>query len=156
MGVRRRDVRLDARRGSATVRGAAMRILPGLRLFSGDVYYGAWSPRRHDNMIARAECVDLDTTGGKVTITFYTKNKDDPGDGVLVENGEDVPVAFKLVVDTKGAVTGTLVDSSSVSSFGMKEIVRCRYTWSGGSSGDWLLLRQFPFVFFDDADGAKT
>jgi hypothetical protein len=126
-----------------------MASLPGTRLFQGDAFFGEWVGRGGDNVITRVECIDKDgAAGAKVTVTFYTKNTDDAGDPANAIASEQV------VVQAKGDLKTNLIESTTTT--GLKQLVRCKYVMSGGSKGEWLLIRQFSHVFFDTADGSAT
>ena len=93
---------------------------------------GPWFPRDGDNLIARAEVIEED--GAVLRVRVLTKNTQDVGDGTLIT----------------GAIAPTGVGVFSQSYPGdLKELVRYRYTLSGGAAGTYVLFRMLPPVWYD-------
>ncbi|MCB9871205.1 MAG: hypothetical protein H6837_15220 [Planctomycetes bacterium] len=127
--------------------------LPGTRFFRGDSIYGPWIPREGDNLIFRIELVDASPASGssvEATFTFYTKDSETTGDGSVI-SGVSVVIAAGTTQFSE-----VLIQSATGTPFGLDELVRWKCVVAGDTDGEWLLLRLFPAVFFDDADGTKT
>ncbi|MCB9583768.1 MAG: hypothetical protein H6718_00130 [Polyangiaceae bacterium] len=128
--------------------------LPGTRFFKGDSIYGPWIPREGDNLIFRIEKVDTSPASGssvEATFTIYTKDSETTGDGSVI-SGVSI-----VITDGTAQFSELLIQSvTSGTPFGLDELVRWKCVVGGDTDGEWLLLRLFPAVFFDDADGTKT
>lgn len=117
--------------------------IPGRKYFDGESVFSDWFPRGGDNMILRAEAIDRspETPGLDLKIEVWTKNADQNTDGASAGTGWDLTV---------GSGVGELIKEST-SSTGLKELVRYKLSTTG--TGDWILARIFPPIFFDSARG---
>jgi hypothetical protein len=87
----------------------------------------------------------------KVKVEVYAKNSEVTGEGdALEETGSTNAVNIELAADGTSIVE-VIVEPSGTANKGVEEMIRLRGTTSGGSSGDWLLCRTFPIIWFDGA-----
>ena len=101
------------------------------------VLYGPWVQRGGDNVRATVDVVAKDTAS--VTISLFTKNTEDTGDGTDADN----------TVTLSGSSVGrTTAEWRSSSTKGPKELVRYRYTVSG-TAGKWILFRMLAPIWWD-------
>ena len=129
-----------------------LKDMPGTRVFQEDSYYGPWVPRGGDNLISRIQLLEWDAaTNTVLTVTFFTKNTDEPGDPGSAIAGKSIVITISGG-SVNGSIHGELIVSTTAP-FGLKELVRCKYAVTAGGSGDWLLIRSFDHVFFDTAKG---
>ena len=102
--------------------------------------FSPWFPKGGNNLRASMELVKSAASGDSVKLEVFTKNVEDSGNGTAVGtsftiSGSDVGTANQRKT---GAFNGVV-----------KEMVRYRFTVNG-SSGNWLLFRALPPVWFDD------
>lgn len=104
--------------------------------------YTPWMSRRGDFLRATAELLDVSSTG-TLTVEVFTKNSEDPGNGTDADTSKDISLSSGNPLDTTewGPHTGAAPQ-------GLQELVRFKFT-CGGSSGDWVLFRMLPAVWFD-------
>lgn len=95
--------------------------------------YSPWFPRRGDNARFTLEIV-AKSGSTKLTVALYTKTPDASGDGSTIGSPVDI-----------GSVGRTEFDSDSE----MAQLVRYKFLASSGSTGDWILFRLLPPVWFD-------
>lgn len=118
----------------------------GRRYKTGEVIYSEWFERGGDNAVFMAEKVD---SSGTTTVLFniYTKNSDDNTDGTIVKDsgGTDYDLS---ITSTDTDVKKLVIESTTTSGQGFKELLRLKATVTGG---DWLLGRFFPPTFYDAA-----
>jgi len=108
-------------------------------LFSGMTVYSPWFPRQADMLRVTAECVALN--GTDLTIELYTKNEEDPGDGLPVD--ENVSIVLDAV-EKQTAEWKTVVNEK-----GVQQLLRFKYTVGAEASNEWILFRLLPAVWFD-------
>lgn len=106
---------------------------------SGESVYSDWFPRGGDHAIIRAMNIDEESSSSITTITFYTKNEEEAGDGSLVSG-------LSLTLGDGTIDPGEI--STVLSSNEFEELIRIKVVQSGG----WLRGQVFPFVFFDAAE----
>ena len=126
--------------------------VPGRKIFKGEAIYSDWFVRRGDGMIVRAERIDSIGTTVEVKIEVYTKNSDNAGDGSAVNDPQSAPATapYELRLEHDDtAVKQLVVESSNTGSEGIKEMVRLRIEADQGGTNDWMLVRVFPPIFFD-------
>jgi len=108
-----------------------------IRSSSGDTkVYSPWFPRQADNLRATAELAA--TSGGVLTVKVFHKNTEDTGDG-------------SEYVGTSISLSSTGRDDAEFT--GLKEMVRYQFT-CGDATGDWVLFRMLPPVWFDTVDAS--
>ena len=99
--------------------------------------FGPWMTREGDDARLTLEIVDIyagETTTLRVEV--YQKNTEDTGDGT--------PYAGTSISATATGV------AASVEWTGVKELVRYKFTYTGGLEGDgWVLFRMLDPVWFD-------
>ncbi len=93
--------------------------------------FSPWFPRQGDNMIVTADVAELD--GGSFTLQVFTKDSETPGDGTQVGSDKTVNAA--------GQASETIT--------GLNELVRYKYNVDNTQSGDWILFRMLPPVWYD-------
>lgn len=109
-------------------------------LFDGSTVYSPWFPRQADMLRVVAECVALN--GAALTITLYTKNSDETGDGANVDTA--VSITLNTIGRNAPAEWRTISGQE-----GVQQLLRFRYEIAGGSPNDWILFRLLPAVWFD-------
>jgi hypothetical protein len=126
--------------------------IPGKKIFEGEKFLTDWMTRGGDGFILRGEMIDATpSTTLKVKVEVYTKNSEVAGEGdALEETGSANAVNIELAADGTSIVE-VIVEPSGTANKGVEEMIRLRVTTSGGSSGDWLLCRTFPIIWFDGA-----
>jgi hypothetical protein len=127
----------------------------GRRFRKDEAIYSEWFERGGDNAIIRAEMINADVATGSITVTFtfYTKNRDETGDGTVVSiDGVD---DYELEIsDTDSAVQQVIIVSSTTAGRGFEELVRIKASVTAGSDDNWLLGRLFPPVWYDASQPA--
>lgn len=109
-------------------------------LMAGTTVYSPWFKRGGD--ILRATLDYIAQTGGNTfTVTVFTKNESDTGDGTDAESGKTIQVTTTL-----GRSTTEWVSTASV---GLKELVRYRFAMANTVSTGWAMFRMLPPVWFD-------
>ena len=126
--------------------------IPGRRIIKDETFYTDWMPRGGDGLILRGQQIESTvSTGLTVKVEVYTKNADETGDGAkLEESGSTNAVHVDFVTGSVGVVEA-LSEPSATANKGVKELVRLKITTSGGSTGDWMLCRTFPLLWFEGA-----
>lgn len=96
--------------------------------------YSPWFPRQGDNAIFTLDLVDAT---GTILVEVFSKNTEDTGDGgsALTPNSGSKSSPGRTSFELSG---------------NLKELVRYRFTVSG--SGNWVLFRMLPPVWFDTVD----
>jgi hypothetical protein len=132
--------------------------LPGRKFFTGETVFSDWFPRGGDNMIFRAERITIrsDATPSiKVTISVFTKKATEVGDGdEVVDTAPSPDVPYTIVLDDSSAAIEQEVIISGDGSAGvngLEEMVRFKCVCSNGDDDDYVQIRIFPPVFFDQA-----
>ncbi|MCB9583767.1 MAG: hypothetical protein H6718_00125 [Polyangiaceae bacterium] len=105
----------------------------GQFLPNGAIIFSPWFPREADNAIFTFETIDNDGSGS-LTVDVYHKNTEDPGPGAALS----ATAAFSAIGSTNYK-SGRFV--------GIKEMVRFRYTGSGG----WVIFRMLHPTWFNTA-----
>jgi len=104
-------------------------------LKSGSNVYGPWIERKGDNLIARADAVDL-AVGATLTVRLFTKNIEDTG------NGDEVWSGTTIQLTSPGRGVARWLSNSGI---GIKELVRYKFEPSSG----WALFRMLDPVWYD-------
>ena len=91
--------------------------------------YSPWMPRGGDYLRATAEYI---AGNGDLTVSVYTKNKEETGDGTAVT----------------GSISLTSAGRTTAEFTGLEELVRYEFT-AGGSTSQWFLFRMLGPVWFD-------
>lgn len=131
--------------------------LPGRLFRTAETVFSDWFPRGGDNMIFRAQRIASKSDGTpsiKVTISVYTKNENEVGDGELVVDTTPSPdVPYTIVLDDTSDIEQEVIISGDGAAGvnGLLEMVRFKVECTNGDEGDYLVLRIFPPVFFDQA-----
>jgi hypothetical protein len=124
-------------------------MVPMRKVFHNEEFYTDWVYRNGDGLILRGEQIDTNSGAIEVKFQVYTKNREDTGKGSpILSSGS--PVNLTLDTSTHD-VQELIIEPSSTTDEGVEEMVRLRCYTSSGSSGEWMLLRVFPIVFFDGA-----
>jgi hypothetical protein len=134
-----------------------MRI-PGRRFMKDDKVLTDWIPRTGDNVILRGERVSSNPAGMAgitVTIRVLTKNSDETGDGIAVQQpGSSTALSFTIDFNDTGVqeLVVTSVATSTLSNpKGLKQLVRLELVATGPNAEDWVEIRLFPPIFFNSA-----
>lgn len=109
-------------------------------LFNGVTSYSPWFPRQADMLRVVAECVAV--SGATITIKLYTKNEEQTGDGLPVN--ENVSIVMNSPGRSTPAEWKTVVSQE-----GVRQLLRFRYEVTGTNNNDWILFRLLPAVWFD-------
>jgi hypothetical protein len=133
-----------------------MFLLPGRRLEPGEVVYTDWVYRAGDNVIIRAEAFqsEASASAAKVTLTFYTKNSDDTGDGEAIESGGvELELDVQNTSETAFDIEELIITSAGTAEppEGVEEMLRCRVECASGANTGWVTVRIFEPIFFDEA-----
>ncbi len=122
--------------------------VPGKKIFYGETFYSDWSDRGGNGFILRGQKVDTQVSTGsmKVRVEVFTKNKDETGDGTSLSTYIDIDSNTAPIENA--SVYQVLFEPSGS---GVKELVRVKISTPSGSAADWMLVRTFPFVWFDGA-----
>jgi len=122
--------------------------IPGRRISHGDSFYTDWFSRGGDSMLLRAESIVA--SGGSVTISVETRTE--PG-----ASAATVPATYlsngttpNLTLNAAGIFTGYWRATTSGTD-SLKAQVRLKVSSSGGSAGNYHVIRIFAPVFFDNA-----
>ena len=131
--------------------------LPGRKLLSGETVFSDWFPRGGDNLIFRAQRMSDRSVGSpdiNVTISVYTKSHEDVGEGSQVVDTTPSPdVPYTIVLNHSSDIEQEIIISGdgSLGVNGLKDMVRFKCVCANGGDGDFILMRIFPPVFFDQA-----
>lgn len=117
------------------------------RLFQEDPdILSPWFPRGGDILIATLDTIDMTspTTDLVLTVTLFTKNQEDSGEGASAG-------AVSIVrTSTEGAGREDAEWVGDSLSPGLLELVRYKFALSGGDGkGDYVLFRMLPPVWAD-------
>jgi hypothetical protein len=112
-------------------------------LFDSMTVFSPWFPRQADMLRVVAECVAINNA--TLEIDLYTKNAEDPGDGLPVD--ESVSITLNAIGRSTVAEWKTVVSEE-----GVQQLLRFRYKVTGGrpTPNEWILFRLLPAVWFDD------
>lgn len=122
--------------------------IPGRRLSHGDSFYTNWFSRGGDSMLLRAESIVA--SGGSVTVSVETRAE--PGDSpstvpsTYLSNG----TTPNLTLNAAGIFTGYWRATENGTD-SLKAQVRLKVSFSGGSAGNYHVIRMFSPIFFDNA-----
>lgn len=121
-------------------------MIPGRRISYGESFYSDWGPRTGDSMILSAQCM-LVSGGGSVELVVETRAE--PGSSITTPVAPTyVPAGSVLTLSAAGVVTGYWRATAS----GLLQAqVRLKVQFSGGSTGNYLVVRVFRPIFFDGA-----
>ena len=132
--------------------------IPGRLFRTGETVFSDWFPRGGDNMIFRGERIAIrsDATPSiKVTISVFTKKATETGDGdEVVDTTPSPDTPYTIVLDdSSDPIEQEIIISGDGSAGvnGLEEMVRFKCVCTNGGDGDYVLLRIFPPVFFDQA-----
>lgn len=103
-------------------------------LMAGSAVYTPWVPRGGDNLRATLDVVDLGTSG-EITVSVWTKNSEDTGDG------SDANGSVSITRSSVGRTTQEWEGDA-------KEWVRYKIV----VNGNWVLFRMLEPVWFDTVD----
>jgi hypothetical protein len=123
----------------------------GRRFRNGEAIYSEWFTRGGDNAIFRAEKINADVpTSGGITVTFrfYTKNRDEAGDGSIVKDSSNNDYTLQIA-ETDTTIQQVVAESTKTAGQGFEQLVRVKATVAAGGDDNWLLGRQFPPVWYD-------
>jgi len=109
-------------------------------LRKGTTVFSPWFARQADMLRVVAECVAVD--GATLTIALYTKNHDDTGNGLPVDEG----VSITLDAPGRSAATEWKTVPSET---GVEQLLRFRYEVTGEEGFGWILFRLLPACWFD-------
>lgn len=102
---------------------------------SAQTYYTPWFPKSADNGVFTLEKV-LETIHGGITVTVYTKNREDEG-------------------SAPGTAVGTFASLSAafheVACSGLKDLVRFKITFTASAAGQGVIFRFLPPTWYDTA-----
>ena len=115
-------------------------------IHSGNTVFSPWFPRGGDYLIASADVSDSSSSSPTLTIQVFTKNREDTGDGT------DASATTGTKIDYTSGATGIQHDEwpgGTGASDGIKELVRYKFSVTGGTASDWFLFRMLPPVWFD-------
>lgn len=122
---------------------AATVAIPGRRVSTGETIYTEWMPRGGDCFIVRAQGL---YKGGAASLSITawrrTEEETDASAVQVTASGSNISV---------GAGMNTAIYLASTSTNGAGELVRLKLECTGGSAGDYFVLRIFPIIFFDGA-----
>jgi hypothetical protein len=111
----------------------------------GDQYkvFSPWFPRQGDNATFTIETVEQNGNP-TLSVSAFTKNSEDAGDGSDADGGTSL---------TASTTAGERDSDTWAQKF--KELVRYEFTITTSSgSGEWILFRMLPPVWFDDVHQA--
>ncbi|MHC4515359.1 MAG: hypothetical protein ACYTGW_15180 [Planctomycetota bacterium] len=136
-----------------------MFLLPGRRLEPGETIFTDWVYRGGDNVIIRAEAFQSENGNAntKITITFYTKNSEEIGEGneilkAAVAYTMDVgPFISTDPFDIEETIITSTATTSATEPEGVEELIRCRLECANATGSGWVTARIFEPIFFDDA-----
>jgi len=122
----------------------------GQRLQAGETLYSAWFPRGGDYAVFRAQLIDKAGSGSpEIVTTVYHKNKEDAGDGSILQVGggsTDVEIVL-----TDGMGNGQIVsaDTGNYSSeeAPLKELVRLKFA----CTGNWMRFQMLQPAWYNKA-----
>lgn len=102
---------------------------------TGIVVFSPWFPRKGDNIQYAIDLIEA--VGAKISVTLFTKNTEDPGDGTTTGS------AISL--------TNTVGVTSEVLKQGVVELVRYQFNVVADASNTlgWVLFRMLSPVWFD-------
>jgi hypothetical protein len=103
-------------------------------------FYGRWFGREGDNVRLTLDVSALGASA-QITVSLYSKNVSDPGDGAPVDPSVDIDLS------TVGRVEGEWSLPSTDNNLELKELVRYKCT----VAGSWVMFRLLPPVWFDSA-----
>lgn len=134
-----------------------MRI-PGRRFMKDDKVLTDWISRTGDNVILRGDRVSSNpsaSAGVTVTIRVLTKNSDETGDGLAVQQaGTSTPLSFTIDYDdtvVRELVVTSVATATPSNPKGLKQLLRLELVATGGGDDDWTEIRLFPPIFFNSA-----
>ncbi|MHC4516310.1 MAG: hypothetical protein ACYS5W_21785 [Planctomycetota bacterium] len=136
-----------------------MFLLPGRRLEPGETIFTDWIYRGGDNVIIRAEAFQSENGNAntKITITFYTKNSEETGEGNEIldpTNPYEIevgPFISSNPFDIEEVIITSVATTSATQPKGVEEVIRCKLVCENATGSGWVTARIFEPIFFDDA-----
>jgi hypothetical protein len=115
-------------------------MIDGTLLFANMTVYSPWFPRQADMLRVTAECIAYG--GAELVVSLYTKNAEDTGDGLPVDEG---------VAITLDGVERTTEEWKTVAlQEGVQQLLRFRYELADAENpNSWILFRLLSAVWFD-------
>jgi hypothetical protein len=123
----------------------AQLLFPGAVPATGIKILGPWFPKQGDH--ARITLEVAEVNGATIKVELFTKNSEDAGDGTNADSG-GVPTNI-----TAAATGRTTQEWYSTGTIALKEMVRYRFTVTGGVASDWVLFRMLSPVWFSAVKG---
>ncbi len=132
--------------------------IPGRRFMKDDKVLTDWMPRGGDNVILRGDRVSSNpsaSAGITVTIRVFTKNNDETGDGIAVQqSGSSTALSFTVDYNdttVQELVVNSVATTTSSNPKGLKQMLRLELVATGGGDDDWTEIRLFSPIFFNAA-----
>jgi hypothetical protein len=115
-------------------------------LMAPTTVFSPWFPRQADMLRVTAELIAL-SGSPTLTIELYTKNAEDPGNGLPVDEGVEIQLS--------SPGRSTVEWKTVVSEEGVQQLLRFRYTVTTGEETQaWALFRLLPACWFDAVSAA--
>ncbi len=114
-------------------------MIDGTILFDGMVVYSPWFLRQADMLRVTAECIAV--SGATLTIDLYTKDSEDPGNGLPVDENTSITLS---ATGRSTAEWKTVANEE-----GVQQLLRFKFTLGAEASNRWILYRLLPAVWFD-------
>lgn len=113
-------------------------MIDAILLMTGTTVFSPWFARQADMLRVTAQCIV--TNNATITIELYTKNSEETGDGLPVDETVDIVLS---TADRETEEWKTVVSQE-----GVQQLLRFRYVVTG-DEGAWILFRLLPAVWFD-------
>jgi len=132
--------------------------IPGRRISHGDSFYTDWFSRGGDSMLLRGETIIRSSTGnpaGTVKIEVITRAEPGATETTIaptyVPSGSDLSLAAAAVYTGYWRATTAGGSGTPFVPNSLQAQIRLKLTFVSGSAGDYLVVRIFPPIFFDNA-----
>ena len=109
-------------------------MFQGQYIFGNTAVYSPWMPRGGDNLRMTADVIQI--TGVTLDVEVATKKSEDSGDGTVLTSG-------KISTSTTGLSQKTFTGE-------VNDLVRYKFTTSGGAATDYVLFRMLNPIWYDE------
>lgn len=110
-------------------------------LNKGCTIFSPWFPRQSDSARFTLEVVAV--SGATITVSVFTKNSEDGGDGT---DSDSAGSPTRITGSSVGRTTTEWLSRGTIS---LHDLVRYKFVVTGTNNYDWVLFRMLPPVWFD-------
>jgi hypothetical protein len=124
-------------------------MIPGRRVTTGETFFTDWIDKGTADCLLLAAELLVKAGTCSVTITPQTRGEEDTSTNDVTATS---PVGGLVLTGSLGITScAYLAKANQTAGNGLIEQVRLKVGCSGGSAGDYLVIRVFPPIFFDSA-----